>query len=341
MHIPRLLGTGEFHGCHCWLVQQCPRPKQINHRHCWTSQQWHPIHHRVCHGALVALVTATILVGALNQTTAAAISIPHCLVSLIEEAQVPAEEAGVLVELNVREGQQVKTGDLLAKIDDDLAQMQNKVSELQLQVAHEQAANDVNVRYARAAAEVAKAAYEQRLEANQKVPGAVPKGELREYHLKWQSLVLQIEQSELDLRVAGLETQVSAAEVEAAKENVARRHILAPLDGVVVRVNRHAGEWVQPGDQVLHLVRMDRLRVEGFLSAAEYMPSQITGMPVTVEVELAAGRKASFEGKVVFVSPLVDAGGEFRVWAEVPNRQDNGFWLLRPGLTATMHVQTK
>ena len=47
------------------------------------------------------------------------------------------------------------------------------------------------------------------------------------------------------------------------------------------------------------------------------------------------------DGKIVFVSPLVQPGGEYLVWAEVENKQENGHWLLRPGLTATMTIQLK
>ena len=41
---------------------------------------------------------------------------------------------------------------------------------------------------------------------------------------------------------------------------------------------------------------------------------------------------------ITFVNPLVQAGGEYRVWAEVVNRQENGEWLLRPGLEAEMTI---
>jgi hypothetical protein len=46
-----------------------------------------------------------------------------------------------------------------------------------------------------------------------------------------------------------------------------------------------------------------------------------------------------FTGKIIYISPLVQAGGEYRVWAEVSNRQENGQWLLRPGLNAEMTIQ--
>jgi multidrug efflux pump subunit AcrA (membrane-fusion protein) len=86
------------------------------------------------------------------------------------------------------------------------------------------------------------------------------------------------------------------------------------------------------------VVRIDRLRVEGFLSASEFSPSEIAGRPVTVEVTLAGSRAARFSGQVVFISPLVAAGNKYRVRAEVENRSENGHPILRPGMSATMHI---
>jgi macrolide-specific efflux system membrane fusion protein len=114
------------------------------------------------------------------------------------------------------------------------------------------------------------------------------------------------------------------------------------LDGVVVDVRRHVGEWVQPGDVVLHVVRLDRLRVEGFVKAADVPASRIRGRNVTVTVEVAGqGGKERHEvtGKVVFVSPLLQTGGDYRVWAEVKNQQQDGQWLLQPGQPVSMRIQ--
>ena len=39
-------------------------------------------------------------------------------------------------------------------------------------------------------------------------------------------------------------------------------------------------------------------------------------------------REESFKGRIVFVSPLVEPGGDFRVWAEVENRKKESVeWL--------------
>jgi len=265
----------------------------------------------------------------------------HCLVSLIEEAQVPAQEAGVLVGIDVREGHQVAAGQLLAQIDDSRAVMAHRVAGLELQVAQEKASNDISVRYAKAASQVAEAEYLQGKEANDKVAGTVPQAEMRRLMLTHRRSVLQIEQAQLDLHLATLQVQVDEAEMEAAAKEVERRRIKSPLDGIVVKVYQHSGEWVKPGDPVLHVVRVDRLRIEGFLNASEYAPAEVDGRPITVRIELARGRQDTFQGKVVFVSPLVEAGGEFRIWAEVLNRKQNEHWLLRPGLSTEMMIHLK
>ncbi len=288
----------------------------------------------------IACCVVVALSAAPRPAVSAEIVVPHCLVSLIDEAQVPAEESGVLLELAVREGAQVKAGDILARIDDLRAKMQLNVAKFRLEVAKEEAGNDVNIRYAVAAARVAESEYQEGLEANRKVKGAVPNAEIRRLYLTYSRSALEIEQAQMTQRIAELEAKVSQAEVDAADENLDRRLIKSPIDAVVVELYRHTGEWVQPGDPVMHVVRVNQLRVEGFLNAREVIPSEAADQPVRVVVELTRGRRETFQGKVTFVSPLVEAGGEFQVWADVENRTDpnSGQWVLRPGMEAEMTI---
>ena len=267
--------------------------------------------------------------------------VSHCLVAVSEEAQVPGKEAGQLMALEAKEGLEVKAGTTLGHIDDTEPKVQRKIKQAEHDGAKEQADNDINVRYARAATDVAYAEYLKALEANKKVKGSIPEVEINRLKLTWHKSKLQIEQAELEQRVAVFTADGKGAEVEATEASIERRQIKAPLDGVITNVYRHLGEWVAPGDPVVKIVRVNRLRIEGFLNAADYDPPEIEGRAVTVEVELAHGRKVKFPGKVVFVSPLVMAGGEYRIFAEVNNRQENGQWVLRPGLFATMNIHLK
>jgi multidrug resistance efflux pump len=210
-----------------------------------------------------------------------------------------------------------------------------------LEVAKKQAADDIDVRFATAAAAVAKADYELAVEANEKVRGTVPQAKVRELLLEQRKMDLSIEKANKDMTVAGLQAKVAEAELEAAKVNLEHRRIAAPLDAVVVELSRHEGEWAQVGDPVMRLVRIDRLRVEGFLNAKDYGNYEVQGRPVNVIVTLARGQTETVPGKIVYVKPLVEAGNEFLVRAEVQNRQENGAWILRPGLNAEMTIQLK
>ncbi|MCD4727859.1 MAG: HlyD family efflux transporter periplasmic adaptor subunit [Pirellulales bacterium] len=269
------------------------------------------------------------------------VTLPNCLLSLNEEAEVPAQEAGVLVKIPVREGQQVVKGELLAQIEDSLPQMQYNVAGYKLKVAEKEAGDDISIRYANIAAKVAEVEHQQAVDANRKVTGAVPLAEVRRLLLKHREMILSIEKAQKELAIAALQVKVSEAEVQAAAANLERYRITAPLDAVVVELARHEGEWVQPGDPVMRLVRVDRLRVEGFLNAQNHRVSEIQGRQVKVVVTLARKHQETFSGKIVYVKPLVEAGGEFLVRAEVENRRQGDAWILSPGLSAEMTIQLK
>ncbi len=279
------------------------------------------------------------------QQTAAPVEqaeVSGCYVRQMEEVLVPAQEAGVLVKLDVREGATVTAGQVLAQIDDIHARMQQRVAEFELQVAREEAESDISVRYSRATEAVARQEWHQAVEANKKVTGAVPQAEVRRLVLKQNEAALSIEQAQMRRRIAALEAQVREAQVEAAGVNIARRRIEAPLDALVLKVHQHEGEWVQPGVPVIHLIKLDRVWVEGALRAHEYTPAEVYGRPVTVSVALARGRKETFPGRVVFVKPVIEADDTFLVRAEIANRQEGGgFWLLSPGMPAEMTIQLK
>ena len=264
--------------------------------------------------------------------------VTHCLVSLIEDVQVPAREAGALTSVAVAEGQYVTQGQLLAQIDDQQPRLDKMAAELQRDAALAKAQDDIEVRYAEAALAVAGAELERALAIERKSPGGVTQQEIQKLKLAKHRDELQIERSKLEMRVAKMNADVHQAGVRSAENAVGRRQIVSPLNGVVVTLFHEKGEWVAAGEPVLQVIRIDKLRVEGFLNAAEIGPDEVIGRPATVEVQLAGGRAAQFTGKIVFISPLVQAGDKYRVRAEVENRTENGSPILRPGMTATVAI---
>ena len=281
-------------------------------------------------------------VGSLSAATPEEPVLRRCLVSVVEEARVPAREAGVLVELSVKEGDTVRRGGAIARIDDSQPRFEKQKASAEHDQAIAKAKSDVDVRYSVAAEKVAEAEVEKAVASNRRIPGSVTQVELARLQLNQKKSELQIEQAQLERQLSALDAQSKEVEVLAAENRIGRRQIASPIDGMIVQVYPHLGEWMQPGDPLARVVRTDKLRVEGYVDSSKYEPSMVHNRPVTVSVMFADEREESFKGRIVFVSPLVEPGGDFRVWAEVENRQakDSVEWLLRAGQTATMTIHS-
>jgi multidrug efflux pump subunit AcrA (membrane-fusion protein) len=270
-------------------------------------------------------------------------TLERCLVSLVDEAKVPAEEPGVLVQLLVARGDLVAKGQVIARIDDDQPQMDKRKAHAEHDQAVAKSKSDVDIRFAIASEEVAQTELDKALDANRRSEKAIPEVEINRLRLTQKKSELQIEQAKLEQSLATLAAVSKGVEVEAAENGIERRTIRSPLDGVVEDVAKHQGEWMQPGDMLAHVLRTDKLRVEGYVDAARWDPEDVRDRPVTVEVRLANDRREQFRGRIVFVSSLVESGGDYRVLAEVENRQamPSKQWLMRAGQTARMTIHSK
>jgi multidrug resistance efflux pump len=130
---------------------------------------------------------------------------------------------------------------------------------------------------------------------------------------------------------------VKKAELAAAEIALDRRTIQAPFDGEVQQLIMHQAEWVNPGDAILRLVQFDVLQVDGYVNARDYDPIDVQGRPVTVRVQLARGKELSIAGHVIYVNQTV-LDDEYLVRAEIQNQRNGEYWVIRPGLAATMTI---
>jgi multidrug efflux pump subunit AcrA (membrane-fusion protein) len=262
----------------------------------------------------------------------------RCVVKLQDDIKLAAREPGVIIHLTVEEGSQVRAGEELGKIDDSEPKIQREAAGYAYSGAKKRAEDDVEIRFREAAARVAEAEYQGLLEANRRSPGAFSDSDVRKAKLEHTKALLGIEKTAHDQELAKFEMYTKGAEYKAADLAIKRRVIVAPFDGEVVMLYRKQDEWVSPGDPVLRLVRLDTMNVEGSVDQKLYDPHEVRDCEVTVVVEMARGRKETLKGRIKSVSPLVDLAGMYRVRAEVANRQQDGRWLLRDGLPATMTI---
>lgn len=265
------------------------------------------------------------------------------MVRVADSIKLPGKEPGVLVQLSVKEGSLIRAGQVIGKIDDSEPQMKKIAAKADYAGAYKRWKEDIEIRYAKAQAEVAEAKYDKLRETNRLALKSVPEIELREAKLEWDHFKLAIEKSYHDQELAKFEAFTKQAELDAAELAIQRRTIIAPFDGVVEELKKKQDEWVQPGDTILTLLRLDTMNVEGAIPQGQYDQHEVQGCEVSVTVKLARGREVTTRGKIVKVSSIVqyrgaNNAGVYNVRAEVPNSQEHGTWVLRDGLPATMTV---
>lgn len=269
-----------------------------------------------------------------NVVPKAPVEIRGAIIALVEQVQIPAREVGVLREVNVRPGQRVSEGEILAQLDDVDARLSADQTDIELKSARELAANDIQIRAARKSHEVSLAELKRSLDAVEKISTAISNTELDRLRLTAESAELAIEQAQVLQRTAQLDADLKASIHNQAQRKIERHQIRSSLDGVVVQVAKHRGEWVEPGATVFHILRLDTLRCEGRLPISQVRPG-MEGRAVRIRVKVGDDQPMEVIGRITNVEPRVNPIKEdVVVWAEFANE---GLVIL-PGMKAEMEV---
>jgi multidrug efflux pump subunit AcrA (membrane-fusion protein) len=127
--------------------------------------------------------------------------------------------------------------------------------------------------------------------------------------------------------------QAARARVSLAHKALSDTVVRAPFAGLVAERMVSVGDYVNRGQKVATVVRIDPLRVQ--LTVPEQFVSAVAvGAPVSFEVDAYPGRQ--FSGKIRYVSPALEANQRaLTVEAVVPNSTRE----LKPGLFATARIE--
>lgn len=253
------------------------------------------------------------------------IEIRDCRVSLINRATLAGERAGVLESIQVHEGETIEAGELIA-------QLRDKAPRATLESADREARNDIDLRYAQKASELATLEYSKALDLIREVPGSHSELDILKLKLAAERSVLQVEQAAHQLEMARMRREEARIALESYR-------IQAPHNGVILQVLKREGEALHTGEGVVVIANFDRMRVEGFLQAADSLRVR-PGDRVLVTIDLpgrtGAEARIPVEGIVTFIDPIInEISQEVRIWAEVDNRQH----LLRDGMKGGMLIQ--
>ena len=128
---------------------------------------------------------------------------------------------------------------------------------------------------------------------------------------------------------------VAEARLASVRLSLEKSEVKAPWAGHVAAKRVEVGDYAGPGQPLIELVAMERLKVKAPASAAD-VPFLRVGVPVVVKVDVFPGEE--FAGEVVRLGAELDSGTRtLDIEAEI----DNSDLRLRPGLFGRMELQRR
>jgi multidrug resistance efflux pump len=270
------------------------------------------------------------------------IEVLDCIVRFAQDVDVPALETGLVAAVSVAPNDMVDAGAPIARLDDRSLLIRRRAALLRLSSAKSDVLDDVEIRYAELALAEADAELETSRSIQRDVLGAVPLSQVRKLKLAVERGQLEVAQAKKRRKRAEVEVELLEADLSVIDDQLRNLHAESPISGVVLEVTRSKGEWIEKGQPVATIGRIDRLHVHALLRSDQISATVCRGLPVSVHWDDPASRsKRSLRGKVLSVDPQMLPGGRFRLHAEIVNRtaeHDPTQWQLQPGAEVRMKV---
>lgn len=226
----------------------------------------------------------------------------------LEERDLALSASGLVTELSVHQGQEVDEGQVLLRLDRRVQELEAERQRLLLEDTTERRVLGEQL-----------AIIEQQftvLEELYSAAGSVSRDELDALRLERIRIRGQLAQERSRKVLEELEYRRSS-------EVLADLELLAPMAGIVTRIERRPGEWVSAGEPMLHLVDMTAVLLKVNIPEAMVRPLQ-QGQAASATVSGVGPR----EGEIVYVAPVADPASGL---VEVHVRLDNGDRAIRPG----------
>lgn len=258
------------------------------------------------------------------------------------EVKLSSEVSGEIIDLPVREGQQVSKGELLVRINPDLIQSalsQSRASMQNTEAQHTQAlANEAK----------AKIAFDRNKNLFDK--GVISASE-------WESIETEYKVAKATVESAYFNVQSALANVKQAEDNLARTTIYAPMDGTVSMLSSELGERVvgtaqMTGTEILRIADLLRMEVEVEVNENDIVK---VALGDKAEINVDAYPKRKFKGEVTEIANSADADlkadqvTNFKVkikilptsYEDLLEGKATNYSPFRPGMTAAVDIVTK
>lgn len=274
------------------------------------------------------------------------------------EIKITPYISGEVVELHVKEGDQVKKGDLLARIDPEIYRSNYERMEAALQSQRATLSN-ARARLSQAKAQFTgtKLSYErsERLWKEKVISDA----DFETVKAQYEVALAEVQAAEESVKAAEFQVASAEASLREARENLTRTAIYAPSDGTVSRLSVEKGERVagasqfSAGTEIMRIADLDTMealvkvnendivRVKhgdtALIEVDAYLNRKFKGIVTEIATSaetsnLATDQVTSFEVKIrILRDSYVDLINPDRPWSSP----------FRPGMSTTVEIQTE
>jgi RND family efflux transporter MFP subunit len=246
--------------------------------------------------------------------------------------QVPASQTGQIQEIAVREGSTVKSGDILAKLDDSASRETLRSIDQEIQRLTISTDNSSEVRKAEANLQALRKQLELLHRANTQLKGSVHTSQIVSLEGQVAVASADMEFAKQSDSIRKLDLEKKRSELAAAQDQQKKFTVVAPVDGTIVEVFHRAGEWVNAGDPVARLIDLSQIQVKAHvLDDRSSILDELPHRDVRILVERKGHTPMELTGKITFISPEVDVNQCRRVLIHCDNQKRDDHWMLLPG----------
>jgi len=272
------------------------------------------------------------------------------------QVKISSDVSGEIIELNVREGDQVKKGTILARINPDLYLSARDRLEAAVNTSKANLAN------AKARAAQSKAQFiniEASFNRNKTLhsQGAISDAEFDAVKSQYEVAKAEVEAAEQSVVAAEYNLKSALASLKEANDNLQRTTIVAPVDGTVSMLNVEKGERVvgttqMAGTELMRIANLTEMEVKVDVNENDIVRIKL-GDTADVEIDAYLGRK--FKGvvreiansaKVTGISADQVTNFEVKVrilrssYEELIDKEKPYLSPFRPGMTASVEIKT-
>ena len=266
--------------------------------------------------------------------------------------------SGEVVELYVKEGNQVKKGDLLAKIDPEIYISQFDQSEAAVNTQKANLANSkARLAQVKAQFENARLTFERQEKLFKE--NVISKAEYDQSKAAFQVAQAQITSGEEDIKASDFMVKNSEAALKRSKEDLTRTAIFAPNDGTVSKLGVLKGERVtgasqfSSGTEIMRIANLNEMEAQVQVNENDIVRVSM-GDTALIEVDAYLNRK--FKGVVTEIATSANTTGvsvdqvtNFNVkihilkdsYKDLLVGKEIDFSPFRPGMSCTVEIQTE